>query len=509
MVRLLSLSLILFSLQTLFADPPQAADEQKKMAGLWLVDKAMLKNDSYLNRLWLSTFIVEGNQFRVSKVMQHPKDLTGTFKLDPSTSPPSIDFEVNELDFAPLGAPVKIPKSTIPGIYQWQGDFLTLCFPINGESKRPTEFKAGDRTLLLTLGRAKKGFIKLLEEIEVKVLMPDGKPAANASTFTSMSKGYNPKDKGWKYVSETKTNSEGISKMPYEKTAQGLTARLTDHYLIGFKFPSPYSLQSGSLTVQLEPEIWIKGKIASDDLKAAHISEIGGTTCSLMHQGNQIGGYVSTDGMFEFPVPAGDFVVSSYGEKFVNKHTSFTVPPGRSEFPLTLNLKGTPLVHLKGKPAPEFKDVLGWKGEKVSLADLKGKYVLLEFWGYWCGPCVASMPVLIELHDKFKDKGLAIVGIHVDIEGEIDTAAKLDEKLVDIRKKLWKDRDLPFPSLLSSGKRVADGDEMRRGGLPLTYGIMGYPTTVLIDREGKVVGKFNARKAAEAVKQMEKLLETK
>jgi thiol-disulfide isomerase/thioredoxin len=157
-----------------------------------------------------------------------------------------------------------------------------------------------------------------------------------------------------------------------------------------------------------------------------------------------------------------------------------------------------------------LEGVVGWKGDKVKLADLKGKYVLLEFWGYWCGPCVYSMPVLFELHEKFADKGLAIVGVHLDLEGEVDTPAKYDDKIASIKKKLWKGKSLPFPVALTSGKRIDSGEgDAVRGGAAAQYGILGYPTTILIDREGKVVGKFNARDAKKAVAEIEKLLSGK
>ena len=166
-------------------------------------------------------------------------------------------------------------------------------------------------------------------------------------------------------------------------------------------------------------------------------------------------------------------------------------------------MPATGLLALMGKPAPALADVMGWKGDAVKLADLKGKVVLLEFWGYWCGPCIASMPVLFELHEKFADKGLVIVGIHLDADGEVDTAAKLDAKIASFKKEVWKGKDLPFPVALTSGRRDDAGG---RAGVAGTYGIRGYPSTILIDREGKVVGSFAAHDSKSAIEMMEKLL---
>jgi len=116
------------------------------------------------------------------------------------------------------------------------------------------------------------------------------------------------------------------------------------------------------------------------------------------------------------------------------------------------------------------------------------------------------MPDLFKIHDEFKDKGVVIVGIHVDGDGEVTTAKQLDEKLAEYKKDIWKGRDIPFPVALTSGKLLEND---ARGGLADKYGIRGYPSTILIDREGKVVGKFHARDAEAAGVQLKKLLAEK
>jgi thiol-disulfide isomerase/thioredoxin len=93
-------------------------------------------------------------------------------------------------------------------------------------------------------------------------------------------------------------------------------------------------------------------------------------------------------------------------------------------------------------PAPELVGVTGWKnGPPVKLADFKGKCVILDFWGYWCGPCVHEMPDLFKLYDKYHELGLEVVGIHIDLgEDEkepVDSADKLDERLSKIRKNIY------------------------------------------------------------------------
>src|SRR5262245_44403789 len=86
---------------------------------------------------------------------------------------------------------------------------------------------------------------------------------------------------------------------------------------------------------------------------------------------------------------------------------------------------------LEGKSPPALK-VQGWAnsdGKELKLAELKGKVVLLDFWGTWCGPCRAAMPHLKELHAKHKDAGLVIIGVHTTNGGEEMAKYVQDEAL--------------------------------------------------------------------------------
>jgi thiol-disulfide isomerase/thioredoxin len=116
---------------------------------------------------------------------------------------------------------------------------------------------------------------------------------------------------------------------------------------------------------------------------------------------------------------------------------------------------------LMGRAAPDFAlDDLA--GHKVSLADLKGSIVILDFWATWCGPCRAAMPHLNALYAKYKDRGLVVYA--VNLQETRDQAAKY-----------MADNKLALPVLLDTTGNVAK-----------QYGVSGIPTTILIDAEGKV-----------------------
>jgi hypothetical protein len=98
----------------------------------------------------------------------------------------------------------------------------------------------------------------------------------------------------------------------------------------------------------------------------------------------------------------------------------------------------------------------------------------------------------------------------VDIDGAVDSVAKYDETIAPIKKELWKNKSLPFPVALTLGKWIkSDDGQPIRGGTAAQYGILGYATTILIDRSGEVVGKFHARDAKKATAEVEKLLNDK
>lgn len=114
-----------------------------------------------------------------------------------------------------------------------------------------------------------------------------------------------------------------------------------------------------------------------------------------------------------------------------------------------------------GETAPDWalKDA---QGKVHRLSDYKGKVVVLDFWATWCGPCKKAMPSVQKVHEKFKDKGVVVIGV-ATWEKDGDPAAYMKEKGFNY-------------NLLLKGDDVAK-----------SYRVKGIPTFYIIGGDGKVV----------------------
>ena len=122
-----------------------------------------------------------------------------------------------------------------------------------------------------------------------------------------------------------------------------------------------------------------------------------------------------------------------------------------------------------GKIAPDFEELKTDRKSVMKLSDLRGKIVLLDFWASWCGPCRRENPTVVNLYNKYKEKGFTVMSV------------SLDKDLTKWLQAIEKDK-LSWPNHVSDLKGWASkaGKE---------YGVSGIPFTVLIDREGKIIAK--------------------
>src|SRR6267154_4921744 len=128
-----------------------------------------------------------------------------------------------------------------------------------------------------------------------------------------------------------------------------------------------------------------------------------------------------------------------------------------------------------GKAAPEvtFKDL---DGKDATLAQYKGKVVLVNFWATWCDPCYIEIPWLIEMQQKYEAKGFTVLGISMDEEGKSAVVPFLAKERFNVN-----GQRLPmnYPIVIGNDEAAT-----KFGGL------LGYPTSFLISKDGKEIKKI-------------------
>ena len=154
---------------------------------------------------------------------------------------------------------------------------------------------------------------------------------------------------------------------------------------------------------------------------------------------------------------------------------TFTPPQDATQI-ADWSLPGMSRPDVIGKPAPPLQaDAIG--GGKVSLAALRGRVVVLDFWATWCGPCRLQLPILEKLHKELDASGLTVIGVSVGEELATVTA-------------FLKTAGLTFPNTALD----EENPFVRR------FGVSSFPTTILIHRDGMVASYEVGQQTEEALR---------
>ena len=122
---------------------------------------------------------------------------------------------------------------------------------------------------------------------------------------------------------------------------------------------------------------------------------------------------------------------------------------------------------VEGAQFPDF-DEKDLAGKSMSVANFKGKVVLVDFWATWCGPCVMELPNVIKTYEKHHDQGFEMLGVSLDQD---------EERL----KNFIKEKKMPWQQFFD-GKGWSNK-------LAKKYGIQSIPATFLLNGQGKIIGR--------------------
>lgn len=139
---------------------------------------------------------------------------------------------------------------------------------------------------------------------------------------------------------------------------------------------------------------------------------------------------------------------------------------GNAELAKAYKLKVNPSLGWVGQVLPDFSAAADLDGNPISLADYRGKVVLLDFWAVWCGPCLGEIPRIKAVYEKYHDKGFDVIGVSLD---EDET----------VLREFIAEKEIPWRQILDGGG--FDGTFAKQ------YGVHSIPAPFLVDREGKVI----------------------
>ena len=351
-------------------------------------------------------------------------------------------------------------------------------------------------SVLILACQAGRGEDRFERQIKtVTVVDANGVPVPDARVYTGECLTWEGQTQTVRLTEEPpwrRTNGNGAFSFEFVRRGAGSPYFIVDasftrigHLFIARKDPA------ATYTVQLEKPARIKGVIRSESVPFSdvHVELLFDSSKGLFPLFSadyhlDVPAYELT---LDVPCPAGcnlSLLIEGRGPAFKehqgNLRDIAALKPGEVFDAGSIALHVASGFRVFGKPAPELRVAEWVRGEPVALAELKGKVVLLDFWGLWCSPCRRAFPQLAELHRKYARDGLVIIAIH---DASLTGASLLEQSrdLLGLSK-------TPFRVAVDSPMEgIAASDDTRGTGRTIdVYGITGFPTTLIINRAGQV-----------------------
>jgi len=309
-----------------------------------------------------------------------------------------------------------------------------------------------------------------------RVVDANGRPVAGATVAATWLADV---DQPLRPIAGTTTDDQGRFSLerPPTQSDQAVMAIARDGTSGGAAVVSEKSPRE-SLAIRLGPMAEVRGRFTCTEKGEP---PVGTNLYLILKPGkNRLIAHRSRGSEFILKAPVGEYDLVGHGSfiDFEIANRAVAVKTGLNDLG-AIDLKLKPLARLYGKPTPPWHvtDVRGLPhGKSTTLADFKGKWVVLDFWGYWCHPCVGiSLPSWVQFaadHEADRDK-FAILAFH---DPQAESFADLDAKLAPLVRSSWGGKPLPFPILLDS-----------TGATVERFGVERFPTALLIDPEGCLV----------------------
>ena len=274
--------------------------------------------------------------------------------------------------------------------------------------------------------------------------------------------------------------------------------------------PNPYDGQA--VEIRLIPLVTVNGRMKSvvgaKTVEWSHVYVELPADSKRPPSINRIISCGSFDGRFQFQLPPGSYSLDAYAISEPNSENidlkvqpspSFTIdgtrrqidlgvleltlaPPDRDDLETLAKDQGRWRDYTKhyGEAAPNWHTVdARGIGKETTINDFRGKWVLIDFWGLSCAPCLATgVPKLMDFYDRHSDQRdqFEIVGVCIDFSGRLKSLHDLDVAMAPLVLHVWNGRKIEFPIVLDNTFTTWE-----------RYGIPGLGTVVLVDPDGNLV----------------------
>lgn len=337
--------------------------------------------------------------------------------------------------------------------------------------------------------------------LAVRIVDTNGKPVEGAivATEASFRAAYNspgPSESEWLYFNSAVSDSNGTARLPIASHDHTLVARHVKKKLVAVSSIALDNLKpTNPITLTMQPQCEVSGRLTSKGLESRNRKLTWTNVYVYMEDRNRRPmSCGSNKGDYHFSLPPGTYQLNAYGSDVQHAWKTITVKPGQEKLEVEpIDLPPAGLILLEGKPAPELHDIAAWKnGSPAELSNLRGKVVILAFSMHWSDERYHGIvPDLIPIYDKYRSQGLVVIEVRT-LMG--DSRERLNDSIATIKPPFWQQRDIPIPIAIQVRSIQRQPNERNKTLLSQDYGLVGMPTSVLIDRQGRVVGQFDPRR---------------